>query len=64
VESPIEPAAGVAPQWNDRYRCADAANDSGLPRLAPAEATEDAARVSMRNWTISAWYAISGTAMA
>jgi hypothetical protein len=54
----------AAPGLTGRYAGEEAANDATLPRSAPHGPVERLAQVPMPNLGISAWYAISGTAMA
>jgi hypothetical protein len=53
--------AGAVELRTERYGCAEAANDASTRRAAPL--TADGPGL-VPNLSISAWYAISGTAMA
>jgi hypothetical protein len=54
--------AGAVELRTERYGCAEAANDASTRRAAPL--TADGPGGLIPNLSISAWYAISGTAMA
>lgn len=55
--------AGAVAFRTERYGCAEAANDASTRRAAPLTA-DGPELVQVPNLSISAWYAISGTAMA
>ena len=55
--------AGAVELRTERYGCAEAANDASTRRAAPLTA-DVPGLVQVPNLSISAWYAISGTAMA